>query len=673
MPLKTSQILQNRYRIVSMLGQGGMGAVYKAWNTRLNVHLAIKEMIPQPDLDQETLEQLKQQFLREAQTMARLNHPNLVRVIDYFEEDDKVYLVMDFVDGEELSECIARGKALPEDQVLEWTHQLLNALTYCHSQGVIHRDIKPQNVIIRPDGRAVLVDFGLVKLWDPNDPHTRTAMRGMGTPEYAPPEQYGTQSGHTDPRSDVYGLGATIYHALTGQAPPTATMRIASPRSFQTPRALNPNISPVVEAAVLRATELAVESRFASPQEMAAALKGQMSAAAPTATVRVQSHVQTSAGTAVMPGARVATGVQPAPATRRRRVPVWVWALGGLAIVAVVVVLALLSQIGPASPSESEQTATAVVQAAANAMLTPSPSPVPSPLPSPTETPTPTSTNTPTNTPSPTDTPKPTSTPVEDTPTPSPTPTPEPPTPTNTIQPTSPPAAGATATPVPAAQPTTASVAPTSVPPPPGEMGRIFFTINADPMYYLATADPSWTQGQIVGATDAAGSTCAGGATARTLVGQNVNLYYGSQYRCTISHPKECPAPNGVYKVTLWETDGNFSMGINRVDDNSFVRAIYNGPLNRYEPIMWAPDSSRFYFTIGNTLHSASPEVNGYQPILSLAYEPYMSPDGSMILYLQPAGTGGARDIWVVNADGSDPRNVSNAPDSFKECARWGW
>jgi serine/threonine protein kinase len=207
MGLTTGDVLQNRYRVVSPLGHGGMGAVYRAWDTRLKIPLALKEMTAQPGLDQETLAQLHQQFEQEAAVLARLDHPHLVRVIDFFEERGNTYLVMGFVEGESLDSLIGREKALPESQVLAWANQLLDALAYCHSQGVIHRDIKPQNVIIRSDGRAVLVDFGLVKLWDPSDPHTRTAMRGMGTPEYAPPEQYGTRPGHTDPRSDLYGLG----------------------------------------------------------------------------------------------------------------------------------------------------------------------------------------------------------------------------------------------------------------------------------------------------------------------------------------------------------------------------------------------------------------------------------------------------------------------------------
>jgi len=203
-------MLQNRYRIASLLGQGGMGAVYRAWDTRLNTPVALKEMTSQPGLDPHTLAQLRQQFQQEATILARLDHPHLVRVTDFFEEAGDAYLVMNFVEGENLAERIEREGAQPEGHMLEWAGQLLDALGDCHSQGVIHRDVKPQNVIIRSGGRAVLVDFGLVKLWDPRDPRTKTAMRGMGTPEYAPPEQYGSGGTHTGPHSDVYALGATL-------------------------------------------------------------------------------------------------------------------------------------------------------------------------------------------------------------------------------------------------------------------------------------------------------------------------------------------------------------------------------------------------------------------------------------------------------------------------------
>jgi len=279
--LQQGQLLQERYRVIALLGQGGMGAVYRAWDTRLNVVVALKEMLSQPGTEPALLARLREQFYQEATILARLSHPYLVRVTDFFLEGPNAYLVMDFVQGESLEAIIKREGALSETQVLTWAEQLLDALEYCHEQGIIHRDIKPQNVIIRPDNRAVLVDFGLVKLWNPADPRTQTIMRGLGTPEYAPPEQYDTQAGHTDPRSDIYSLGATLYHALTGQAPPTATQRIARRAAFQPPRLLNSQISSTTDAAILQALELTVEYRFPSAAAMAQALRQRVPAARP--------------------------------------------------------------------------------------------------------------------------------------------------------------------------------------------------------------------------------------------------------------------------------------------------------------------------------------------------------------------------------------------------------
>jgi tRNA A-37 threonylcarbamoyl transferase component Bud32 len=332
--LTTGTILQDRYRIVSLLGQGGMGAVYRAWDMRLNVAAALKEMTPQPGLDPQTLAQLRRQFQQEAMVLARLNHPYLVRVTDFFGEEDNTYLVMDFVEGESLADRISRQGALPEQDTLVWAGQLLDALSYCHGEGVIHRDIKPQNVIIRPNGRAVLVDFGLVKLWDPYDPRTKTAMRGMGTPEYAPPEQYETDMGHTDARSDIYSLGATLYHALAGQAPPTATLRMAAPEQFVPVRTLNPHASPAIEVAVLQAMELPRSQRWQSAAEMAAAL----GVAPPTTTAqpvaRVAPQPRHEKTQVISTGTFDATpAARPSAPPSRRRVPVWIWALGGLVII----------------------------------------------------------------------------------------------------------------------------------------------------------------------------------------------------------------------------------------------------------------------------------------------------------------------------------------------------
>jgi|GEM_PF-621768 tRNA A-37 threonylcarbamoyl transferase component Bud32 len=314
MTLSVNQMVDNRYRIIARLGQGGMGAVYRAWDSRLEKVVALKEMSPQPGLDAELLAQLRQQFKSEARVLADLSHPHLVRVTDSFSWEGNEYLVMDFVEGESLAHRIEQQGPQSESDVRRWTAQLLATLAYCHRRGVLHRDIKPQNIIINSDGDAVLVDFGLVKLWNPNDPQTRTVMRGAGTPEYAPPEQYDLGLGHTDPRSDIYSLGATLYHALTGQAPPTATQRIANPTSFVPPRRVRGELSPAMEALVLKAMEVVMDRRYQSAAEMLAALN-----ALPAPTVAPSAAVQaTPGGTIVVPGRPQAV---PTP---RKRTPLWI-------------------------------------------------------------------------------------------------------------------------------------------------------------------------------------------------------------------------------------------------------------------------------------------------------------------------------------------------------------
>ena len=302
MILAPGDILQDRYRVVSLLGAGGMGAVFRGYDTRLDVAVAIKEMTVQPGLDDVALDQLRQQFQQEARVLARLRHPNLVHVSDYFVQGGNAYLVMDFIEGESLADLIAHEGALPEARVLAWAEALLSALAYCHRLGVIHRDVKPHNVIITSDGSPVLVDFGLVKLWDPGNPVTQTAVRGMGTLEYAPPEQYSVRGGHTDPRSDVYSLGSTMYHALTGQAPPTATDRMAEPGRFVPVRGLNPRVSARIELVIMRAMELPRDARYPSAGAMLAALtSGPLTSEAPGIDQPVPAPVRQA--TAIMPEA----------------------------------------------------------------------------------------------------------------------------------------------------------------------------------------------------------------------------------------------------------------------------------------------------------------------------------------------------------------------------------
>lgn len=272
MPLNTGQIVNERYRIARLLGQGGMGAVYRAWDLTLNIPVALKEMLPDPLLGQEELAELRQQFRQEAQTLAGLIHPNLPRVTDFFEWQGNDYLVMDFIEGESLASIIEQQGAIPQRQVLQWGKQLLGALAACHARNVLHRDVKPQNIIICPDGRAVLVDFGLVKLWDPRKPQTQRIIRGMGTQEYASPEHFALSESHTEPRSDIYSLGATLYHALVGQVPPSAIERVVGQRDVVPPRYLGVQVNQPLETAILRAMALKPQERFSSAQGMTSAL-----------------------------------------------------------------------------------------------------------------------------------------------------------------------------------------------------------------------------------------------------------------------------------------------------------------------------------------------------------------------------------------------------------------
>jgi serine/threonine protein kinase len=274
MPLNIGQILHGRYRIDASLGQGGMASVYRGWDNNLSMAVAVKEMWVQPGLDPQLLAQLRGQFRQEAEVLARLSHPHLVSVIDHFEEGGNAYLIMRFVEGESLRQRIDRQGPVAEGEMVAMANQLLDALAYCHRHKIIHRDVKPDNLIIQPNGEVVLVDFGLVKLWDPNNPRTQTAVQGMGTPEYTPPEQYGGNLGHTDPRSDLYSVGATLYHALTGQAPPTATQRIAHPEILTPIRAIVPPVSRQTERTVLKAMALRQDERFADVTGMKEALAG---------------------------------------------------------------------------------------------------------------------------------------------------------------------------------------------------------------------------------------------------------------------------------------------------------------------------------------------------------------------------------------------------------------
>jgi serine/threonine-protein kinase len=272
MTLQPGQVINNRYRVVKSIGQGGFGAVYRAWDISLNQPCALKE-----NLDNSL--QAQNQFQREASVLAGLRHPNLPRVTDYFSIPNiGQYLVMDFVQGDNLDLLrLQYGSDLPEQVAIKWIIQVCDALEYMHSQlsPVIHRDIKPQNILITAQNQAILVDFGICKLYTPGQATTSGA-RAV-TAGYSPPEQYG--SARTDPRSDIYSLGATLYFLLTGEEPPISIDRITFGTKLIPPCHLNPAISAKIENAIMKAMEVDMQKRCQSVAEFRSLLIEQNQAA----------------------------------------------------------------------------------------------------------------------------------------------------------------------------------------------------------------------------------------------------------------------------------------------------------------------------------------------------------------------------------------------------------
>jgi len=282
--LEPGSVLRSRYEITELVGQGGMGAVYRALDTRLDGRVcAIKEILPTlsaPSHTDEALEQMSAQFHTEASILARLDHPNLPKVSDYFTVDDeREYLVMDFVSGRDLQEVIRdanrKNEKLTENQVLAWATQLLDAVDYLHRQDppVIHRDIKPANIKITPHGVVKLVDFGLVKVLEGDESRTVTVVQGRGTVAYTPLEQYGNDS-FTDTRTDLYSIAATLYHCLNGEPPIDAKERFLHPGSLESLRTANPSVSSRVESVIFQSLSIHPIDRPASAREMCDLLVG---------------------------------------------------------------------------------------------------------------------------------------------------------------------------------------------------------------------------------------------------------------------------------------------------------------------------------------------------------------------------------------------------------------
>jgi len=248
-----SSILNKRYHIIELIKSGRSGAIYRAKDIKLDILCVIKELFENSENPS-----IIERFEREAMILAGLKHNNLPGVIDYFVLKSRYYLVMDLVDGEDFLTILKKQgtPGLPEEQVILWSIEILKVIEFLHSHDppIIYRDIKPSNVMLHKDGRVILIDFGIARTINPGSAKKKTA---VGTNGYAPGEQY---FGKAEPRSDLYAMGATMHHLLTGKDPRRF--------KFEPIKNSNPEITPELDDIVMKALQYEVSKRFDSAKEM---------------------------------------------------------------------------------------------------------------------------------------------------------------------------------------------------------------------------------------------------------------------------------------------------------------------------------------------------------------------------------------------------------------------
>ena len=247
-------VIDGKYEILKEIGKGGMSVVYLAMDKHLNKQWAVKEIRKQGSGKNDDI--VVNSLLAEANMMKRLDHPALPRIVDIIDNGITIYIVMDYIEGESLDKILAAEGIQSEEMVIGWAKQLCDALSYLHSQKppIIYRDMKPANVMLKPEGNIKIIDFGIAREYKEQSLADTTV---LGTKGYAPPEQY---SGQTDQRSDIFALGMTMHHLLTGIDP-------RSGEAYASVRQWNPEISEGVEAIIDKCVQPAAENRYQSCTE----------------------------------------------------------------------------------------------------------------------------------------------------------------------------------------------------------------------------------------------------------------------------------------------------------------------------------------------------------------------------------------------------------------------
>ncbi|MBR2100729.1 MAG: serine/threonine protein kinase [Eubacterium sp.] len=260
--LENGTVIDGKYEILSKVGQGGMSVVYLALNRKAMKQWAIKEVRRDGVKD---FEVVKQSLVAETDMLKKLSHPNLPDIVDIIENDDSFFIVMDYIEGKPLSKRIEETGAQPEEFVVEWAKQLCDVLDYLHTRqpAIIYRDMKPSNVMLKPDGSVCLIDFGTAREYKGTNIQDTTC---LGTIGYAAPEQFGGQ-GETDARTDIYCLGATLYHLVTGHSP------AEPPYEMHPIRYWDDRLSPGLEAIILKCIQKNPADRYQSCAELKYALE----------------------------------------------------------------------------------------------------------------------------------------------------------------------------------------------------------------------------------------------------------------------------------------------------------------------------------------------------------------------------------------------------------------